>query len=180
MKKTTRIPTPEFFVIYNGMEKYPDKKVLRLSDAFRSPTDVPSLELIVPVINIAKGHNEELLRQSAALSDYSAFVSLVYDSLAAGHSRDEAIENTIHFCLKNGIMREYLKRYGSEVRRMLSMEWDEEVYREVLLEEGREEGREEGASARALEIARNMKAEGLLAETIARITGLSEETIASV
>ena len=74
---------------------------------------------------------------------------------------------------------------------MLITEWNDDEYREVMKEEGREEGleeglerglergREEGALARALEIARNMKAEGLPAETIELITGISEETISS-
>jgi len=184
LKKAVQIPTPEFFVIYNGLEEYPDMKVLKLSDAYISPADEPSLELSVPVINIAKGHNKELLGQSEALSDYAVFVSLVYDRIADGDSRDEAIENTIQFCLKNGIMKEYLERYGSEVRRMLSLEWDEEVYREVLLEEGLErgriEGRIEGLNEGRMEVARNLKSDGFSVEIIARSTGLPVEVIASL
>lgn len=38
---------------------------------------------------------------------------------------------------------------------------------------GREEGREEGAKNKAIEIARNMKLNGLDTETISKITGLS-------
>ncbi|MDR0842385.1 MAG: Rpn family recombination-promoting nuclease/putative transposase, partial [Acidobacteriota bacterium] len=30
----TRLPTPEFIVLYNGKAPYPDEKVLRLSNAF--------------------------------------------------------------------------------------------------------------------------------------------------
>ena len=43
--------------------------------------------------------------------------------------------------------------------------------------EGREEGREEGASAREMEIARNMKAEGSETSFIMKVTGLSEKEI---
>ena len=59
---------------------------------------------------------------------------------------------------------------------MLSTEWDEELFIEVM----REEGREEGASTREIEIARNMKADGDPVEKIARNTGLSEEAIAAL
>ena len=35
-KKLVKIPTPEFFVLYNGNEPYPDHKELRLSTAFKN------------------------------------------------------------------------------------------------------------------------------------------------
>ena len=49
-------------------------------------------------------------------------------------------------------MKEYLEHNSEEVKRMLSTQWDEELFIEVM--------REEGASIREMEIARNMKAEG--------------------
>ena len=63
---------------------------------------------------------------------------------------------------------------------MLSMEWDEEVYREVLLEEGREEGRVKGRKERALEIAYNMKQEGVDKALIIKTSGLSEQEVDSL
>jgi len=45
------------------------------------------------------------------------------------------------------------------------------------LEDGREEGREEGEVIKALEIARNLLAEGSTPEFVAEITGLSLEEI---
>jgi len=53
------------------------------------------------------------------------------------------------------------------------MEWDEEIYRKVLIEEGREEGREEGM----LEIARRLKNEGAEVALIAKVSGLTEQEI---
>jgi predicted transposase/invertase (TIGR01784 family) len=44
----------------------------------------------------------------------------------------------------------------------------------------KEEGREEGREERDIEIARKMKSEGAELGFIARITGLSEETIATL
>ena len=32
--KPLKIPRPEFFVLYNGVEPYPDEKIYRLSEAF--------------------------------------------------------------------------------------------------------------------------------------------------
>jgi len=69
-------------------------------------------------------------------------------------------------------MRIYLKNDSAEVKRMLSMEWNDEIYREVMLEEG--------ATRATEEIARRMKAEGISSEIIARMTGLPEEEIAKL
>ena len=183
-KEIKPLPTPEFFVIYNGKDKYPDKKVLRLSDAFAISAAQPVLELIVPVYNVAAGHNEELLGQCAALSDYSRLVSLVNEYEEAGRARDEAIEMAIHYCIDHDIMRGYLLENSDEVRRMISMEWDEEIYRRVLKEEGREEGiaqglnkgREEGM----IEAARRLKSEGTETALIVKVTGLTEQEIGAL
>ena len=102
----------------------------------------------------------------------------------------------VRFCIENDIMKEYLVCYGSEVRIMISLEWDDEIYREVLLEEGREEGREEGlAKGREegreegrdegiaegmIEVAKRLKAEGMETAFIAKITGLGEEEISAL
>ena len=50
--KLIPIPTPEFIVFYNGVEEYPVEETLRLSTAFAEKDGMPSLELIVRVINI--------------------------------------------------------------------------------------------------------------------------------
>jgi len=46
-----------------------------------------------------------------------------------------AIDYAIYTCIENGIMRVYLENESAEVKRMLSMEWNDEIYRDVLLEE---------------------------------------------
>jgi predicted transposase/invertase (TIGR01784 family) len=162
--------------------------LLRLSDSFINTDAAPNLELTVPVYNIAAGHNQDLLGQSMALSGYAMFVTLVEEERRSGGTLDEAIEKIIHRCGENGIMGAYLKKYSAEVRSMLITEWNDDEYREVLreearedgLEEGRKVGLEEGREERELEIARTMKADGDSIERIARLTGLSEEVIASL
>jgi len=58
-KNLVKIPRPEFIVLYNGIDEYPDYKELKLSDAFMdveglktANTDKIPLELIVPVYTI--------------------------------------------------------------------------------------------------------------------------------
>jgi len=171
-----KIPTPEFFVVYNGKDKYPERMVLRLSDAFKVRPEEPSLELVVPVYNINDGHNEELLKQSTSLSHYATFISLVREAMENEQPPDEAIKTAIHYCIEHDIMKEYLTENSDEVRRMLSMEWDDEVYERVM----RAEGHAEGHAESRLEIARRMKEEGISVEIIERVTGLTAEEIAAL
>ena len=51
-RRLKKIPTPEFYVFYNGEEDYPESATLRLSDAFITAPEKPSLELVVSVTNI--------------------------------------------------------------------------------------------------------------------------------
>jgi hypothetical protein len=57
-RRLVRIPRPEFIVLYNGAEECPDKRVLRLSDAFEDVGmfgDAPArLELVVDMYNISR------------------------------------------------------------------------------------------------------------------------------
>jgi len=183
-RKPYKIPTPEFFVIYHGKKNLPDKEVFRLSDAFIAPTNTPSLELIVTVFNVTNGHNEKMLLQSTALSDYSTFISLINDGVSKGLDLGDAIDDAIHYCIKNDIMRGYLLKSSEEVKRMLSMEWNEDEYREAMKEdareEGLEEGREEGRAQEKIATARLMKAEEIPVDIITRVTGLPPEEIAQI
>ena len=51
-RKLIHIPTPEFYVFYNGDTPFPSEKILRLSDAYLEKGEHPMLELEVKVINI--------------------------------------------------------------------------------------------------------------------------------
>ena len=50
--KQISIPTPEFYLFYNGTRDQPAERILRLSDAYLEKTDTPMLELMVKMINI--------------------------------------------------------------------------------------------------------------------------------
>ncbi len=51
-EKRISIPTPEFYVFYNGDAPFPEESFMKLSDAYLEKTDNPMLELKVKVINI--------------------------------------------------------------------------------------------------------------------------------
>lgn len=56
-----QIPTPHFIVFYNGMERIPERVVLKLSDSFEKNDGKPELELVVTVLNINQGNNKEIM-----------------------------------------------------------------------------------------------------------------------
>ncbi|MDR1812485.1 MAG: Rpn family recombination-promoting nuclease/putative transposase, partial [Candidatus Fibromonas sp.] len=140
-KKAISIPRPEFIVLYNGNDKYPDKQVLKLSDMFMDAGDSGSveLELTVRVFNINKGHNKEIASRSEALDGYGYFVYLVKE-YAKKMSRDAAIGRAIEDCIRRGILKDFLEEHSSEVRNMLlrDLTWKEHLA--VSYEDGVDDG----------------------------------------
>ena len=179
-KNLFTIPTPEFYVLYNGRDAYPDEETLKLSDAFKrvnipGAENIPALELAVRVLNVNMGHNEKILEKCESLRGYAVFTGQIREHQKAGRTLEDAIASAMDFCIENGILVEYLEKHGSEVRNMLLTEWNledaKQVWREEAREEGIEEGIEKGREERDFEIARTMFAEGDSLEKIARVTG---------
>ena len=123
-RKRTTIPTPEFYVLYNGEDLFPEKATYRLSELYAlPPAGEPALELVVHVYNVNKGNNEDLVKRSETLDGYVTFVSMARRNEKDGMSRATAIKEAIKECIEHGILAEYLKKYGSEVYNMLMHEW---------------------------------------------------------
>ena len=175
-----KIPEPEFIVLYNGMEEYPDYKELRLSDAFmdagglKGNKDI-ALELIARVYNINRGRNPEILKRSGTLDGYSFFVEKVRECQKT-LSFDAAFRDAVKYCIDHGIMKQFFEEHGSEVYNMALWGWDVEEERAALYEEGIEQGVERGRE----QVARNALAEGASFDFVQKITGLSPETIANL
>ncbi len=142
--KQLRIPTPEFYVFYNGNTYQPPEQLLKLSDSYLEKTDTPMLELYVKVININLSAKHPILQKSPSMYEYSAFVQLVRDCLNVGASRDAAIQTAMRTCAKKGIMVDFIRKHGSEVENMLFTEFNMEDALEVRYEEGMEDGIEKG------------------------------------
>lgn len=109
-EKRICIPTPEFYVFYNGTRKYPDEKILKLSDSFIQRYEVddtfPQLELSVRVINIGP-------RQTLKFQDGCGILD--------------------QYC------SDYLSRNATEVINMFLAEYDYETDISVKCEEARED-----------------------------------------
>jgi predicted transposase/invertase (TIGR01784 family) len=182
--KPLSIPRPEFFVLYNGTDPFPDEQIMRLSDAFKNPCSLglpekgfPALELVVKVVNINEGRNKGIAERCKNLSEYSAFTAKARAFEKELGSREKAVKETVKYCQRHDILKEFLKLHAAEVLGMLMTEWNWDDALAVRYEEGLEQGWEEGEENKALEIARNALAKGLPTEVVVEITGLSQEEI---
>ena len=186
-RKLLNIPTPEFYVFYNGMEPYPCDKTLKLSHAFIELTEQPNLELIVKIVNINQHNEHPLLEMCKPINEYSIFVQTVREWKAVDpvHGFQKAVEE----CIANNILREYLERKAKEVINMLLAEYNYEEdiavqraeERELAfaegIEQGRSEGIEQGSHKKAVESARVLKQLHCDTAMIMPVTGLSAEEI---
>ena len=185
--KHLAIPTPEFFVLYNGIAHYPNEEILRLSDAFEKPEALglkekaePSLELVVHVININEGRNMEIADRCQKLAEYSAFIGKVrYYELELG-DKEASMKAAIKYCRDHDILREFLEQHSTEVFNMLITEWDTEKAKEVWYEEGMEQGLEKGQEQEREGIVKHALLKGTSPEQIHDITGVDMETIQNI
>ena len=142
-KKLIKIPTPQFVVFYNGVDSQPEQQILRLSDAFEKRQERPALELAVLVYNISLGHNQELLDTCCLLKEYAQYVEQVR-TFAKEMSFVEAVEQAVEYCIRNGILSDFLSENRAEAIAVSIFEYDEEKHIQSERKEWREIGREEG------------------------------------
>ncbi|MBP5465901.1 MAG: hypothetical protein J6Y13_12110 [Treponema sp.] len=77
-----QIPSPGYFVLYNGTEKQVEKTDLRLSEAFEKPAE--GYEWTAHVVNVNAGHNSGILARCPLLGEYAAFIADIRQGQAAG------------------------------------------------------------------------------------------------
>jgi len=179
-EKLFKIPTPELIVLYNGAKPFPTEKTLKLSDAYLAPGK-PSgvfggLDLTVRIVNINSDGNKELLRKSATLDAYTAFVERVRYNRNIGMELRESIGEAVKWGVEENVLSAFLSLHGSEVQNMLMTEFNINIAKEVWQEEAREEARDE----RAIEIARKMLADGESVDKVARYTALTHKEVESL
>ena len=142
-----RLPAPKFLVFYNGTGRVADREELRLSTAYENLQGEPDLELKVTLLNINEGHNKELMEQCQILKEYSLYVARVR-KYAAQMELNEAVEQAITECIREGILSEFLSSNRAEVLKVSIFEYDQELeekkYREAEYEHGRQDGIREG------------------------------------
>ena len=141
-----KIPTPQYIVFYNGTTNMPDKKELRLSDAFQQPTEQPDIEVVAHMLNINYGHNKELMERCRKLKEYAQFIDIIRHYLKENKqwSNEQAISKAIDDCIQNNILRDILQKERLRVMASILSEFDEVGYKEMIKEEAYEDAYEEG------------------------------------
>ncbi len=142
-RKQVPIPTPKFYVFYNGEEEQPELRIMKLSDSFVKKERQYDLELVVRQYNINPGYNEELKKKCPTLMQYMEYVTRVRNHYKT-KSLAEAVNLAINECIRDGILREFLQENKAEVVSMSIFEYDEEKHKKYLYEEGYEDGESAG------------------------------------
>ena len=139
-RQLIKIPTPRFAVFYNGTEKRPEREIMRLSDAFVHPMEVPEMELICTVYNINPGCNGELLEKSEVLRGYMTFVELVRRLEREYNSLETAIDRAMEECIRQHIFEDFFRGRKDEVRKMTQLDFTWERREELIRMEERAMG----------------------------------------
>ena len=108
-EKLIQIPEPKFVVFYNGQKMMPERQELRLSDAYERKSEKKSMELIIEVVNINPGNNQELMEKSPTLHQYMQFVECIR-TYQKDFPFKIAVEKAINECIQKGILESFLKK----------------------------------------------------------------------
>ena len=142
-----KLPTPRFVVFYNGTDEQPKVQTLKLSDAYEKKQAYPELELKVTVYNINWGNNQELMDACHTLKEYAQYVGQVR-MYAKEMPFSEAVEKAIDYCIRNGILSDFLSKNRAEAIEVSIFEYDEEKHmkseREWAYNNGLAEGKQLG------------------------------------
>ena len=121
--KLIKVPTPEFYVLYNGEKNAPKERILKLLDAFTEVGKPLALELKVKFININLEESSELLERSKTLREYSYFIDMYRRYLNEGYTEKVAMKKAYQHCVGGGIMEEFLRKYEAEVLNTDILAW---------------------------------------------------------
>ena len=138
--KKLQIPLPSFVIFYNGVQSQPDKSEFLLSELFHPTTDEPALELKAVMLNINKGHNQELMNACHTLRDYSEYVARIR-TYSGELPFADAVEKAITECIQENILRDFLLKNRAEAKAMSIYEYDEAKTMRMFRDEGYEEGK---------------------------------------
>ena len=157
-----KLPFPRYIVFYNGRDGEPERRVMPLSDSYKTndsnKDQEPCLELKALLININYGCNKELMNKCQKLMEYSQLVALIrkhYDELVEKYAKlgihksrkeifAEAVSLAIEEAIRNNILKEILRNNKAEVTNMLLTEFDEKDYIEGVKEESERRGEQRG------------------------------------
>ena len=110
-----KIPTPRYFVFYNGNDEMPDQTILTLSDAFEHKEQAGLYEWSAVMLNINIGHNQELMEKCKALHQYALYVGKV-----KAYRKIMPVEDAVNKAVKEAIEEGYLDGFFKKHREGVS------------------------------------------------------------
>lgn len=163
------LPTPEFVVFYNGSRRMGDREILYLSDSFHDGRGSGCLECRCEILNINRGHNQEIMQKCRRLWEYAEFTAEIDDNVNNGLPLQEALQKAIDCCIERGVLKDILLREKSEVQHMILTEYNEKKHMRTLYAQGREAGREEGRAEERSNTERERQRANAAEEEITRL-----------
>lgn len=142
--KLVKLPTPQYYVFYNGDRDMPDKQLLKLSNAFIEPPREGCFEWTATILNINYGHNKKLLSNCKTLSDYGILIKMINDYKQKYNDINAAIENAIDYCIEHDVLKDFLLERKTEAMHTLLTEYDEKKTMEYLRQDAYDDGVTEG------------------------------------
>ena len=195
-----KIPAPNYYVLYNGLDREVETKDLKLSEAFEKPAE--GYEWTAHVVNVNAGHNTAILNRCELLGEYAEFIADARQMQQEGLSPRDAVDAAVDACIRrDGKLAEFMRKHKAEVNGMYLFGVDfEKIHREAVIEKVREEARIEKERAREeghkeglsdglrkgrdenrAETARNLLKMGLgTCEQVAQATGLPLEEVKKI
>ena len=176
--KLVQIPVPRFVVFYNGTQEQPERRGLRLSDAFEKKVSSPELEVTVTMLNINPGNNRELMEKCRTLREYCMFVECIR-KYAEQMDIGEAVERAVTECIRNDILTDFLSAQRAEVIAMSIFEYnEEEEMKKIRADEfsvGRETGKAEGKAEGKIQMLKELVKDGTL--SVVKAAAKAEMTV---
>ena len=155
-------PKPKCICFYNGTTSQPERKELRLSEAFGSEADI---EVKVTMLNINYGMNAELMKSCKPLEEYSWLVDAVRHYQKIMKNIEQAVDVAISEMPDDFLIKKFLIANKAEVKGMFLTEYDQE---KVLHQERRDV---------EYRVATDMLKDGKPLDEIKRYTRLAEDAI---
>ncbi len=182
-RRKINLHKPDFIVLYNGTDPFPEEMTLRLSDSFMDLPEAASLggrlELEVRVLNINEGYNKDILERCRSLAGYSIFVAKINKYRNEGYNLIESITLASESCIRENILKEFLKLHASEVLNVMTMVYNQEDANRYAREEGIEIGVEKGKIDGILEAAKKMLNAGFDVKTVSKTLDIPESQLVS-
>ena len=158
-------PCPKCICFYNGTANQPERKVLKLSDAFGGKGDI---EVLVTMLNINYGNNKALMEACAPLNEYAWLVDTIRRYQRELKGLEAAVDAALEDMPDEFLIKKFLLLNKAEVKGMFLTEYDQT---KILAQERREV---------EYRVATDMLMESYPLSAITKISKLSEDVIRKI